>query len=279
MKAAKIISLIIALFVVSSALSGCTEADSFDSVKVQDFEVDFVWWSQNYRGYTIYDFDYELYDSQAEGNSAENVTGGRYSLHRKGTSKYFENSIIINSFNQIEPLNRYTLTMNVKLGKHFHSDGAIKVYSNNSATYPWAVVGNYIDIIPIKDLKENEWTKVSFTFEPSEAFLGIQTPGYVELFIDDIVLTSVDKKSLPLSKQPTYKEYTVVERTENGEIIRTAENFVDVTEIIDPKLSDNNKNFEFIIITAGGIVVISLVFLIFIIKRKKLEIKERTDEK
>jgi len=278
MKFKKIFYLIIVLIMISCVLSGCVEKEEPESVKIQDFETDFVWWAENYQGYTIYDFDYEVYDSEKYGNSKANVTGGRYSLHKKGNSEYFENCVVFNEFNKLTPNDTYTLTMNVKLGKHFHTDGAIKIYSNDSTTYPWAVSGDYISVISIKDLKKDKWTKVSFTFEPTKAFLGIHTPGYVELFIDDIKLKNVEGKEIPLSSQPEFKDYTIAKRDENGKIIVTEEGFVDVTKIIDPQLNEDNNIFKIIVAILICVIIVCVILIVFI-KFRKLKHKERKDGK
>lgn len=64
----KIFNLITVLIMAVFVLSSCSkENQKTDSVKIQDFEVEYVFMSQNFKGYSIYDFDYELYDSEKEG--------------------------------------------------------------------------------------------------------------------------------------------------------------------------------------------------------------------
>lgn len=269
-------AVVIVLIAITSILLGCSEKQETESARIQDFEVEYVFMAQNYKGYSIYDFDYELYDSEKDGNSADNVTGGRYSLHREGNSKYFENAIIVNNNIGLEPLNKYTVTMNIKLGKHFHSDGAVKIYSNDSATYPWAVAGDYIAVIPINDLKENEWTKVSFTFAPTKAFVGIQTPGYVELFIDDVEFKVEEKEEIPLSVSPEFKEYKVLNRDENGNITELEGLYVDALEITDPSL---RKNSDLLKITIVAVIsILTLVLALFLIRKKGKNKEEQGKE-
>lgn len=273
----KIFNLITVLIMAVFVLSSCSkENQKTDSVKIQDFEVEYVFMSQNFKGYSIYDFDYVLYDSEKEGNSKDNIVGGRYSLHRKGNSKYFENAIIITSDKRLKPMNRYTVTMNIKLGHHLHNDGAVKIYSSDSATYPWAASGDYISVIPIKDLTEGKWQKVTFTFEPSKAYIGIQTPGFVELFVDDVEFKLETSERVPLSVSPDFTEYEVFERDEEGNIIAENGIYVDVSEIKDPKLKDDNG----ITATVTAILIIALATAISVLLiKRKTKVLEGKDEK
>ena len=64
-----------------------------DKTKTENFDVgEYIKTAQEKKTYTIYDFDYEIYDSEKAGNSKDNVTSGRYSLHRKGKNEFFENA-------------------------------------------------------------------------------------------------------------------------------------------------------------------------------------------
>ena len=221
-------------------------------------------------GYTIHDFDYEVYDSQKEGNSKDNVTSGQYSLHRKGESMFNENSVILTLGNNIAEGERYTVTMKVKLGKHFHTDGAVKLVSSRSFEYAWTTTGDYYPVVPIADLKEGEWTEVSYTFNSVESFVTLQTPGYVELFIDDITFKLVDE-SVPLSEPKEYTEYVAAERDANGNLLYKDRTAVDVSTIIDASLSA--KQFPMIIVYVGagvlGLAAVIVVLILFVFRKKK----------
>ncbi len=247
-----------------------------DNTISQDFEVDFKSYVDKYKAYTIFDFDYELYDSKKEGNSADNVVSGRYSLHRKGESRYFENSVILTNGHPISSYHKYTITMKVKLGKHFHTDGAIKVVSNRSATYAWSPTADYYVVSPIKDLKEGEWVEISCTFQSAEPYVSLQTPGYVELFIDDIVFT-LEPETKVLSTAPEYTEYVPLRRDASGNIIDFSIEQADVDSIIDSrlKLKSGNSVLTVIIISVAAAVIVAaaVVLILFLAKRKKAKAK------
>ena len=226
-------------------------------------------------------YDYELYDSRATGNSKDNVTSGRYSLHRKGNSPYIENAQILRYGNILAEGQRYTVTMKVKLGKHKQTDGAVKFVSCRSHYFSWDTTGDYYAIAPIKDLKEGEWTEVSYTFNAVEAFVSIQTPGYVELFIDDITFTLVDENT-PLSSEPSYTDYVQVLLDEEGNLLAGEGSVIDISTIIDTSLtvggSDDGVSAATIILISaigGGVVLllIALAVVLIIVKRKKKKSK------
>ncbi len=219
-------------------------------------------------GYTIHDFDYEVYDSEKEGNSKDNVTSGRYSLHRKGNSMFKENSVILTLGNQIAEGERYTVTMKVKLGKHFHTDGAVKIVSSRSFEYAWTTTGDYYPVVPIADLKQNEWVEVSYTFNSVEGFVTLQTPGYVELFIDDVKFTLVDE-TVPLSEPKEYTEYVAAERDENGNLLYKDRTAVDVSTIIDASLGAKSFPWLYVGIGAGALVLVAVVLVLVLVVFKK----------
>ena len=220
-------------------------------------------------GYTIHDFDYEVYDSEKEGNSKDNVTSGRYSLHRKGNSMYKENSVLLTLGNQISEGDCYTVTFKVKMGKHFHTDGAIKLVSSRSYQYAWTTTGDYYPVVPIAELADGEWHEVSYTFNSVEAFVSIQTPGYVELFMDDFVFTLVDP-STPLSTPKEYTEYVAAERDENGNLVYRDRTAIDLASIIDDSLGAKRFPWLYVGIGAGVLVAAAAVVLVlFVFKKKK----------
>ena len=242
----------------------------FDRYVIENFDGDY--YNKAYgsgAGYTIHDFDYEVYDSEKEGNSKDNVTSGRYSFHRKGNSMFKENACILTLGTQIAEGERYRVSMKVKLGKHFHTDGAIKIVSGRSYEYAWTTTGDYYAVAPIATLKEGEWMEVSYVFNSVEAFAVLQTPGYVELFIDDIKFEIVDK-SVALSEPPVYTEYVGAERDKDGNLLRTDRTAVDVSTIIDDSLSAGGSfNWLIVIIAAAAVLVIGAGVATFIIIKKK----------
>ncbi|MEE0946957.1 MAG: InlB B-repeat-containing protein [Acutalibacteraceae bacterium] len=223
--------------------------------------------------YSFYDFGYEIYDSLAIGNSRENVTSGRYSLHRKCSDRYLGNAIILTLANQIAEGQRYTVSFKVKLGEHLHTDGAIKIASNSSAWYSWSVMGDYHPVVAIKDLKEGEWTEVSYTFNSLEPYFIVQTPGYVEVFMDDFVFTVVDNDT-PVSSPVSFTEYVPLRRDADGNVIDTQDTAVDVNSIIDNSLIGGinekaDNNIIIIAVVCGTAVVLSALIILLLIKKKK----------
>ncbi len=237
----------------------------------EGFEGDYVAKGESFaNSYTTYDFDYEIYDSEAEGNSKDNVTGGRYALHRKGDSMYLENAIILTLGNQIAENERYTVSFKVKMGKHLHTDGAIKIVSGRSFRYAWTTTGDYYPVISIADLADGQWHEVTYTFNSVEAFACVQTPGYVELFMDDFKF-SVAGKDAALSNPVPYTEYIPAKRDANGNLLEKAADAIDVTSIIDISLYIDNSRLIYVYIGAGGLVfvILALVTILLVVKHRK----------
>ncbi len=236
---------------------------------VQDFE-DYKKFKEAYGGYGPADFDYELYDAKAEGNSADNVTSGRYSIHRLGNSAYFENIQILPDDLRICADEKFTVTMKVKVGKHFHTDGAIKIVGCKSSTYAWATSGSFHPIAPIADIADGQWHEVSYTFSSVERYLAIQTPGYVEIFIDDVVIDRADPE-MPVSTPASYTEYVQALRDANGNLINVDANSIDVGSIIDFSLYIGGFNVLPVIIIVGAVILVAAaVFVVlFVIKKRK----------
>lgn len=220
----------------------------------------------------IMDFDYEIYDSQAEGNSPENVTSGRYSLHRKGTTAFFENALILTAGDELSDAARYTVTMKVKLGKHFQTDGAVKIVSARAPNYAWITGGDYYPVVAIADLVDGQWHEVSYTYNSVERLAVIQTPGYCELFIDDVEFHLVDE-STPLSNPISYTEYIPALRDSQGNLLKQEAAHLDVTSIIDASLYlKNGGSSLWIWFAIGGAVLVLAgagVAVFFILKNKK----------
>ncbi len=237
---------------------------------LQDFDDGYDALLNAYGDYSAMDFDYEHYDSLAEGNSKDNVTSGRYSLHRKGNTYHFENVQILTANKSLTLNQKYTVTMKVKLGKHFHTDGALKFVSCRTPYYPWASSGDYFSIAAIKDLKEGEWTEVSFTFTAVESFISLQTPGYVELFIDDVKFTRVDG-TVPTSKSVSFTEYVPAKRDADGNLVVRNPMDVSVESIIDANIGKNTGSPVMLYVVIGGaaVLVIAAVVVLLILKKRK----------
>ncbi|MEE0946000.1 MAG: InlB B-repeat-containing protein [Acutalibacteraceae bacterium] len=241
----------------------------------QTFEQDYVNLINNAPEYSLYDFDFELYDKLKDGNSADNVTSGRYSMHRKGLNYTVERFSVLTMGNNIEANEKYKITFKVKIGKYLHTDGAIKLANIRTYSYAWATSGEVKSVVAIKDIADGQWHEVSFTFASVESFIALQTPGYVELFIDDITLTLLDS-SAELSKEPEFTEYVPVKRDlVTGEVLETDESMIDIMTIVDSTLREedfaNSANLTiYIIIGAAALLVIGAgVVLIVIMKKKK----------
>ncbi len=220
--------------------------------------------------YTTLDFDYELYDSSLSGNSKENVTSGRYALHRKGETYFFENAQLLTADLPLSNAERYTITMKVKLGKYLQTDGAIKIASCKSLYYPWDTTGDYHAIYAIKDLVDGEWHEISYTFNSVEMYLSLQTPGYCELFIDDVKITRVDKTT-DISANVSYTEYVPAKRDANGNLLEKKPTDIDISSIVDASLYIEETNVLPYIVYGGiGLaVVIAAVVLIIVFKKRK----------
>ena len=238
----------------------------------QDFEGDFVDATKFYTGLNIFDFDYELYDATKEGNSRDNVTSGKYSLHRKGDSRYFESSAVLTPGNNIVAGARYKVSFKVKMVKNLHTDGAIKVASSRNHNYSWDTTGDWYPVVAIKDLTDGQWHEVSYIFNSVESFFAIQTPGYVELFIDDVVFDLITDDT-PVSTPVQFTEYVPVRRDEKGNIIEVSADEIDVLSIVDTSLKLGNSGVGttviIISVAAGVALVAAAVVLLIVFKKKK----------
>lgn len=242
-------------------------------VTKQDFDGEYSLLFKTYGDYSTIDFDWEHYDASKEGNSKDNVTSGNYALHRKGNSYYFENAQLLTQAQMLTAGERYTITLKVKMGKHFHTNGALKVVSNRSPFYPWATTGDYYPVVAMADLADGEWHEVSYTFNAVECYLSLQSPGYCELFIDDVVITRVDKETTPLSTPCAFTEYVPAKRDANGNLIKK-DTTIDVTTIVDSTLTADmgSLNITLIAIIAGAALIIvagAIVAIVIIGKKRK----------
>ena len=215
--------------------------------------------------YTAMDFDYEIYDSEKDGNNKNNVTSGRYSLHKKGKTEFVENAVILTFKKQLAEGQRYTVTFKVKMGEHLHTDGAIKIVSGKSFEYSWSTMGQYYPVIAISDLTDGNWHEVSYTFNAIEAFAVIQIPGYVEVFMDDFEFNLVGE-GVPLSTPVTFTEYVPVLRNADGSIADSGVGAIDITAIVDESIYNNGFNLLWVIVP---VCVVIIAIILFIILKKK----------
>ena len=245
---------------------------------IQNFEDNFKRELDRFPSYGQMDFDYKLYDSSAQGSSKENVSGGRYSLQRQGKTQFFENAQVLTETTQLVAGEKYTVTFKVKLASYLHTDGAIKIVSNNSARFAWATMGDYHATVAIEDLTDGKWHTVSYTFIAVENYVSFQTPGYCELYIDDITFTYVNKNT-PVSSSVKFTEYVPAKRDlTTGEIIEEEANAIDVSTIIDPNIGNfaNALGLNPVLVwVAGGVVVLAAaaLVLIVIVKKRKKKVK------
>ena len=259
---------------------------------LQDFEKGYAELLNSYGDYTTIDFDYEHYDATKEGNSKDNVTSGKYSLHRKGNSMYFENAQLLTQDKTLTINERYTVTMKVKLIKSFHKDGAIKIASNNNAFYPWATTGDYLAVAAIADLKEGQWQEISFTYIAAEPYITVQTPGYCELFIDDVTITRVDS-SVEITKSVQFTEYVPAKRDAQGNIEESSAWSAEVFKLVGGESAGEKGNLLskvytligspaflteesmlYVLIGAAALVVLIVVLVVVLVLGKKRKNKK-----
>ena len=180
--------------------------------------------------------------------------------------------------------------MKVKLGKHFQTDGAVKFVSCKSPYYPWATTGDYYSIVAINDLTDGQWHEVSYVFNAVELNVSLQTPGYCELFIDDIVFERVDENT-PLSTPISFTEYVPALRDENGNLLDMPAVVIDIYSIIDESLGKEEasggflatvysllgspafleqEDMLYVLIGAGVFVLaVAVLVIVLILKKKK----------
>lgn len=162
------------------------------------------------------DMDYEYYNSNVSGFDAANVHEGLQSLHRKGNDHMFKNAVIISKNAQLSPGEVYELTMWVKLNSSATKDGAVKIGSCSSSTFAWDLTDDMKAVVAISELTDKQWHKVTFKFMASAYYLAIQTPGYCDIFIDDITIKYLGADTP--SDEVEYTEYIPIKKDANGNI-------------------------------------------------------------
>lgn len=225
---------------------------------IEDFETYYLPAISAMPGYNVMDFDYELYDAEKEGNSKDNVTNGRYSLHRKGEYCYSENALVLTQAQPLVAGEKYTVTFKVKMGEHKHTNGAVKIVSNNSPIFAWVTYGDYYPVIAITDLADGQWHEVTYTFTAIEPYVAIQTPGDVELFFDEFKYTYVPLTT-PVSTPVQYTEYSLIAQDEA----------VDISTIIDVNLGKTEDSYLIYVIIGGAVLVVALAVFVLIRRKNK----------
>ncbi len=241
---------------------------------VQSFEENYLDIIKNAPAYSMYDFDFELYDKLKSGNSADNVASGRYSMHRIGNSHLIESVSVLSAGDGIEAGSVYKLSFKVKVGKHLHTDGAIKLSNIKTYNYAWATSGDARAVVAIKDIADGEWHEVSCVFHSIESFVALQTPGYVELFIDDVTFTLMEDGT-QVSQPVEFTEYVPVKRDlTTGEILDIEHSTVDISTIVDSTLREEDLQSGaytaiYVSVAAGVVLIVVAAFIIIAILRKK----------
>lgn len=234
---------------------------------VQGFET-FPHYSQ--QNYYYMDFDYEIC------NSADKAHSGSYSLHRIGKDHHNAAAQIISkelnarlSEGQI-----YKLTMYVRLEEGKHSDGAVAIACTDIMKYAWAVAGEWKNIIAVKDLQDHQWHKVEYTFLATGSYLSIRTPGYLDLYIDDISFELMENANPEdCSKSVDCTEY-IPKRLDEGALNDITKKDIDTSLL---KMTGGRiqplpqKSGLIIAIVAAAVVIaaVGTVLVVVIVKRRK----------
>lgn len=162
------------------------------------------------------DEDYEIYNPDIVGYTADNVHNGSSSLHRKGLSHQFKNAVIVRKNAQLSPGDVYELTMWVKMDSFDHTKGAIKIGSCSSPNFAWDLTDELKAVAAISDLTDKQWHKVTFRFMSSAYYLVLQTPGYCSIYIDDITVKHLG--AVTPDDSVAFTEYVPVKKDANGKI-------------------------------------------------------------
>ena len=237
----------------------------------QGFET-FPHYSQ--QNYHYMDFDYEIC------NSADKAHSGSYSLHRIGKDHHNAAAQIISkelnarlSEGQI-----YKITMYVRLEEGKHSDGAVAIACTDIMKYAWAVAGEWKNIIAVKDLQDHQWHKVEYTFLATGSYLSIRTPGYLDLYIDDISFELLENaKPEDCSKPVECTEY-IPKRLDEGTSEDITKNDIDTSLLkmaggrVQPLPQKSGLSIGAIIAIVAAAVVVAAgaaVLVVVIVKRRK----------
>lgn len=225
--------------------------------------------------YKYMDMDYELYDAGIAQSDKENVHSGNYSIHRIGNDFHTASFQILSETSEatkrLIPGLVYKMTMWVKLESKAQETGAIKIACSQSPHYAWAIDGEWLNVIAIKDLKVGEWTELTYTFYATDYYMSVQTPGNVSMYFDDVTFELLyGAKAEDCSKSAVIEEYIAVMKNENLSIL---DKEIDENYLKDlSNLDKSNTVLWLVIIIASAVVIIlsGVVLLIILYKRKKV---------
>ena len=218
--------------------------------------------------YYYMDFDYEIVKDSANAHS------GSYYLRRKGDDYHFATAQImdINLGAYLAISKVYKMTMYIKLGESKQTDGAVSFGCTDNIKYGWGIDGDWKNIVAIEDLSDKQWHKVEFTFLATGKYISINTPGYVELYIDDISFELLPNATAEdCSKSVACKEYIPKRIDKDGELAIT-DKAIDVSllkMVGGGEISSNGKNILIIACVALIVIIGASVSIIFIIKHRK----------
>lgn len=222
--------------------------------------------------------DYEIYNSKIKGFNKANVKTGNSSLHRIGNSHMWKNTQLLVGDNTLAVGRKYRLTFNVKMDKSLHTDGSIRIIANGVKQTGYDVLGEYLNVVSISDLTDNQWHKVEFNFVALAEFLSISTPGYCSLYIDDLNIELLDNSAEISSSVYCENEYQPLMRDADGNIIQNSMMKLNLHDDslkpvdLDTDISNNNNLILIISIAVACIVVaVGVILAIIIIKKKKVK--------
>lgn len=229
------------------------------------------------------DDDYEWFGIGSSDFSSDYIHNGIHSLHRKGLDDNYQVASIANT-NTVKLLigNEYTFKMYVYLKEsELMDENLILAYLK----YPdWAYeVIDTQNICKISSLQIGDWKEITFNFVAAGEYLGIVTPGYTNLFIDDITVIPTGKTGLtnqnlngPYSAVGVrYETYEVPDDSvdENStENTTTKKKYKVVKKIKKNNQNRNNNTILYILVSVVGVIIVlgAIVCIIIIKKRKRL---------
>lgn len=223
-----------------------------------------------------WDHDWEIYDSKLESNSVDNVTSGRFSLHRVGDEPSFKAYCLQNngyfSMYALEELKRFTVSFNVKIEDPVHTLGAISLSCLNTSLNPWDLSGYEMYVTSIASVADGEWHNVSYTFIATSPYLTIITPGNLSIYIDDVKIDAVSD-DVPLSTNCEFEEYIPKFLNENGEYEIDSDTSLEKFEIVKRVNVETQPSvgiWVWCVIAAGAVIfIVGAILLIIFISKKR----------
>lgn len=256
-------------------------------VKLNDDTRVFASWARDFVDQGFEDFegipgismmgsDYEVYGPSTAGYDKSNVHGGKYSLHRKGDSRLWQNVQLLNTKTMIGAGTKYTMSFWIKMDKGLHTDGAVRITSCKSIYYPYDAEGDYFDVIAIEDLADNRWHKVEYTFDSFTGYVSIQTPGYLSLYIDDVHFKYAGKDATVSTPVKVKNEYKPLLRNPDGSLANAPLEIKDTTLVshkpkaaaAEEKETGNGVLITVLICVGAVIVAAGGAVTVIVLKRK-----------